>query len=814
MRRSFILVLFISLLLGSCRPTQSFRTHDLKLLRTNPWNTPVNYITMVDLKGDGRELQISAIFENNLGRVEVINQQGKVISQINSSNFRPYALKTLTDPESKDTWLFYSLNNGNILWLQAAKYTWQVPLLRETKDFAPFFRDDELMSETSYSWNAFFVPRLIEDIDGDGRLELVCTAYDGYSSNPRGLIVYDWESGRQKWFYYSPTIFTGLFFEDFDLDGKKEFLVSNSAFNNNTISIDGLDDFSGHLVILSPQGEMLHSHKVFDGLGSLIVNIADVDQDGKQDIYAVASTRGNNTNEDYILRISYEGGRLIRKQELAVPKSLKMADNDEFLQRMDSSSEYSLVLCDLVRGIVYYDEDLNEQQVCSCLNVKRIYEITDIDANGKKEIIALNNANELQVFTHDLKELARVRLPFHDQNLVGIKVINKAEGMDAAIAVMMDTSLSFYEMQHISGFLWFYRLVKAFALWLLLILLAILIYKQIYISKRKQDAITSYNLLDEGVLLVSKKGRILFANKVAITMANLHDPGNALKHLGEVLPELDETILRMRRSMSVSEHLEIIADGKPMKVSVQRSHSFPGRYFIFMYRKLADAESDTLEWAEIARRLSHHVRRHITNVILALDPLEKDCTEEAAEYLGIIKSEIEKVRVFTHAFQRFTEMHNYDLKVQDLIPSMEHALSNIKIPGNINVIRNYDLKSIHARIEPIRFEEALVNIINNATEAMPEGGTLHISIREFPRHQSPGGKLSVLLEFEDTGKGIPKKYMEDIWKPFFTTNQSGTGIGIPETRKIIDSMGGMMDIQSEEGLGTTVSIWLKGAQDE
>jgi hypothetical protein len=56
--------------------------------------------------------------------------------------------------------------------------------------------------------------------------------------------------------------------------------------------------------------------------------------------------------------------------------------------------------------------------------------------------------------------------------------------------------------------------------------------------------------------------------------------------------------------------------------------------------------------------------------------------------------------------------------------------------------------------------------------------------------------------------------MEDIWKPFFTTNQSGTGIGIPETRKIIDSMGGMMDIQSEEGLGTTVSIWLKGAQDE
>jgi len=97
---------------------------------------------------------------------------------------------------------------------------------------------------------------------------------------------------------------------------------------------------------------------------------------------------------------------------------------------------------------------------------------------------------------------------------------------------------------------------------------------------------------------------------------------------------------------------------------------------------------------------------------------------------------------------------------------------------------------------------------------MPEGGTLHISIREFPLHQSPGGNLSVLVEIEDSGKGIPQKYMEDIWKPFFTTNQSGTGIGIPETRKIVDSMGGLIDIQSEEGLGTTVSIWLKGSQDE
>jgi hypothetical protein len=70
---------------------------------------------------------------------------------------------------------------------------------------------------------------------------------------------------------------------------------------------------------------------------------------------------------------------------------------------------------------------------------------------------------------------------------------------------------------------------------------------------------------------------------------------------------------------------------------------------IFIYPPKEATGSETLEWAEIARRLSHHVRRHITNVILALDPLNQKADNNAKEYLEIIKSEIEKVRVFTHA---------------------------------------------------------------------------------------------------------------------------------------------------------------------
>ncbi|MGC9362184.1 MAG: ATP-binding protein, partial [Candidatus Syntrophosphaera sp.] len=216
-------------------------------------------------------------------------------------------------------------------------------------------------------------------------------------------------------------------------------------------------------------------------------------------------------------------------------------------------------------------------------------------------------------------------------------------------------------------------------------------------------------------------------------------------------------------------------------------------------------------------RLSHNVRRHITNVLLALKPLEENGQgsngPEYREYAQIIRKEIEKIRVFTHAFQRFSELKEYDLKMQDVIPSVDHCVNHARIPSNVKLIRNWPDRSIEALSEPLRFEEALSNILNNALEAMPDGGTLQVSVKSFPGHTSPGGRLSVLIEVEDSGRGIPKDQMDEVWQLYYTTKESGTGIGLPEARKIIESMGGNIDIQSEPGMGTVVSLWLKGESD-
>jgi len=217
-----------------------------------------------------------------------------------------------------------------------------------------------------------------------------------------------------------------------------------------------------------------------------------------------------------------------------------------------------------------------------------------------------------------------------------------------------------------------------------------------------------------------------------------------------------------------------------------------------------DSNAEKVQWAEISRRLSHRVRRHISNILLALNILEKNSDlAEQSDKREMIKNEVDQIKRFTQAFQRFTEMGEYQLKQIDIVPWLENSINRFHFPANIEVVKDWSLASLPALIEPIRFEEVMINILTNAIESMPEGGTLRISL-------SACNDKTVLIEIEDNGTGIPEKYLTDIWKPFFTTKQSGTGIGLPEVKKILNSMQGEIELISEEGIGTTVSILLKG----
>jgi hypothetical protein len=103
-------------------------------------------------------------------------------------------------------------------------------------------------------------------------------------------------------------------------------------------------------------------------------------------------------------------------------------------------------------------------------------------------------------------------------------------------------------------------------------------------------------------------------------------------------------------------------------------------------------------------------------------------------------------------------------------------------------------------VDPAQIKQVFLNILMNAVEAMPDGGNLDVKIKT--------ANESIEIDIIDTGKGIPQEVLQDIYDPFFTTKQSGTGVGLSISLKIIEDHGGNINIKSKQGKGTTMSLTL------
>lgn len=106
------------------------------------------------------------------------------------------------------------------------------------------------------------------------------------------------------------------------------------------------------------------------------------------------------------------------------------------------------------------------------------------------------------------------------------------------------------------------------------------------------------------------------------------------------------------------------------------------------------------------------------------------------------------------------------------------------------------------------------NLLRNAAESMPAGGTVTISIaRELESTDAGRWRPLVVLTVTDTGSGIPRSDLDRIFEPFFSTKSGGTGLGLPTVARIVDDHHGTIEIGSEVGRGTTVTIRLPAARN-
>jgi signal transduction histidine kinase len=133
--------------------------------------------------------------------------------------------------------------------------------------------------------------------------------------------------------------------------------------------------------------------------------------------------------------------------------------------------------------------------------------------------------------------------------------------------------------------------------------------------------------------------------------------------------------------------------------------------------------------------------------------------------------------------------------IEDLQPTFAELLRDHKVTLEIDAPASLP----DVRVDPMQVEQALLEIISNALDAMPNGGRLRVAAQAVDD--------GVQIDITDTGGGIPENIIGSVCEPFFTTRPEGTGLGLAIAKRYVEQNGGRLTIASENG-GTTVGIWL------
>lgn len=216
------------------------------------------------------------------------------------------------------------------------------------------------------------------------------------------------------------------------------------------------------------------------------------------------------------------------------------------------------------------------------------------------------------------------------------------------------------------------------------------------------------------------------------------------------------------------------------------------------------------ELASLAGGLAHEIKNRLSTLNLNLQLLAEDFQDadtqtgrRAGQKLDLLQREVRRLESILNDFLRFARVHDLEFEecdlnqlVRDTLASFSPAAQQSKI-----VVRENLLDSVpKLRLDSEFVEQALLNLLLNARNAMPDGGELIV--------KTWADDQWAYLEVIDTGCGMNRETLAKVFKPFYSGRKGGSGLGLPTAKKIIEAHHGELCIQSELGKGTACTIKL------
>jgi PAS domain S-box-containing protein len=245
------------------------------------------------------------------------------------------------------------------------------------------------------------------------------------------------------------------------------------------------------------------------------------------------------------------------------------------------------------------------------------------------------------------------------------------------------------------------------------------------------------------------------------------------------------------------------------------------KYILVFDRDISERKTteESLQRAEqlkvagaLAAGLTHELKNYLAGIKVSAEVLldELVLSEDHQMVLRNMITEIRQMELLMKELLNFARPSMPQLvpvTVNAILDSaMAFSLKNVcgplRAPNSVTIIKAFGTNLPRTMADPMKLQQAFMNLLLNAVDAMPNGGTLSVKTSYDP------DEPLIRIGIADTGGGIGKEVLDRLFEPFFTTKPRGTGLGLPITKRLIEQHGGSISVRSAPETGTTFEISL------
>ncbi|MFC0471494.1 ATP-binding protein [Halalkalibacter kiskunsagensis] len=328
-----------------------------------------------------------------------------------------------------------------------------------------------------------------------------------------------------------------------------------------------------------------------------------------------------------------------------------------------------------------------------------------------------------------------------------------------------------------------------------------------------------------GIIITDTKGTIIEFNPAGEYITG-HNKENIIGHHVNLFEPISIYIYQVLQQGSKFENLEItfhvkdqwikrtcLFDALPIYDENEKIMGAFGQFRDITERIMLEEQVIAAEKLSVAGKLgagfAHEIRNPLTSIIGFAKLLKTDKGSSNSEkHLSIILDELERIKHLVNQFvimAKPSSQMKKECSVVKLIREMIYLMNTQSSQHHVKVefISNQE-KDQKILIDESQIKQVIINLIQNAIEAMPSGGNINVNLSEVDMIHTK----FVKIEVEDNGEGLTEKEVVSIFTPFYSSKEEGLGLGLSICKQIVESHKGIIDVTSVKGKGTTFKVLL------